>query len=789
MKNLFTLLLTILCSQFILAQSSIKGTVVDQSDKPVDYAEIQLFRPNDTFVKQSFSDETGLFSMEDIAKGDYVLKIFHLGQLVSEQQLAVQSDVDLKNISVKNDQQLDEIVLHAEKRLVERKVDRLVYNTANSIASQGMDALEALATTPMVKVQNDKISISGKNNVRIMVDDRMLELQGDALTNYLRTLRSDDIEKIEVITTPSAKYEASGNAGIINIILKKNKRMGVYGTVSSSYSYNNYNSGGSNGSLNYQNKKWSVMLKGNINNSNNSNTNDNTYQDDKRYLGNNSLNESSYKNRGASITTNYQLTDNAVIGGSYNYTKFSGDPRAFTTSTYKSYPFTATDSIINSVNRSYTKNNYHTANLFFDQKLDTLGSKIAIGANYFSNSPDQSFDIKEFDNSSVLRRYNTYTNTLKYSVYSLNADLTYHLPWAEVEFGAKYTTYDNKAQVTYFNIKNGNATLDPLKSNRFNYTEDNYAAYLSFTKQLTEKWSVKGGMRYEQTEAKGHQLDNNEKFTKSYGKWFPTAYVSFTPNETHSFSFNYSKRINRPYSNVLNPFKYYSNSYTYHQGNPELNPSYTNNYELSYVYNGALSVNLNYYHMTDQFDYMNKYVDGVFMSSTYNMLNSDNYGVDISYNNAITAWWETNSGLEYIMSSPYYRNEAATQVGLKGNLFDYYSQNTFSVNNAKTLKLLLNWYHQIPHKEDNTRYSSYSSLSFGAKLALLDKKLNVNMTMQDIFNTGKSNGTSYYKDNVQSFKNSWNSRRFSISASYTFGNSKNKKAIQEANFEDKNRSN
>ncbi|MCC9042594.1 TonB-dependent receptor family protein [Myroides sp. M-43] len=789
MKKLFTLLLTILCSQIILPQSSIKGTVLDQTSKPVDYAEIQLLQFDETFVKQSFTDETGLFVIEHVIHGDYILKVYYLGNLVNEQKLTINSNIDLKNIQIKNEQQLDEIVLTAEKRLVERKVDRLVYNTANSVASQGMDALEALATTPMVKVQNDKISISGKNNVRIMVDDRMLELQGDALTNYLRTLRSDDIEKIEVITTPSAKYEASGNAGIINIILKKNKRMGVYGTVSSNYSHNNYNSGGGNGSLNYQNKKWSVMLKGNINNSNNANTNDNTYLDDKRYLGNKSLNESSYKNRGASITTNYQLTDNAVIGGSYNYTKFSGDPRAFTTSTYKSYPFAETDSIINSVNQSYTKNNYHTANLFFDQKLDTLGSKIAIGANYFSNSPDQSFDIKEYDANSILNRYNTYTNTLKYNVYSINADLNYHLPWAEIEFGAKYTTYDNKAQVIYFNIKEGNTLLDPRRSNRFTYTEDNYAGYVSLTKKLSYKWNVKGGMRYEQTEAKGDLLDTNEQFTKSYGKWFPTAYISFTPNETHSFSFNYSKRINRPYSNVLNPFKYYSNSYTYHQGNPELNPSYTNNYELSYVFNGALSVNLNYYHMTDQFDYMNKYVDGVFMSSTYNMLNSDNYGIDISYNNAITAWWETNTGLEYILSSPYYRNAEATQIGLKGNLFDYYSQNTFSVNSSKTLKLLLNWYHQIPHKEDNTKYGSYSSLTLGAKLALLDKKLNININMQDIFNTGKSRGTSYYKDNLQTFSNSWNSRRFSISASYTFGNSKNKKAIKEANFEDKNRSN
>jgi outer membrane receptor protein involved in Fe transport len=773
----------------MLAQFSIKGTVLDQANKPVDYAEIQLLKPDDTFVKQSFSDESGLFSIEEVASGNYIFKIFYLGQLVNEQKLNVTKHIDLQTISVKSDNQLEEIVLQAEKKLVERKVDRLVYNTANSIASQGMDALEALATTPMIKVKDDKISIVGKSNVRIMVDDRMLELTGDALTNYLRTLRSDDIEKIEVITTPSAKYEASGNGGIINIVLKKNKRMGVYGTVSSNYSYNNFNTVGGNGSLNYQNKKWSVMLKGNINNSNNEWTNDKTYQDKDKYVSSNNTSHNFYKNRSASMTTNYQLTDNALIGGSYNFTRGTSDPTNIAKGVYKSAPFITTDSIINTINNSISKNIYHTANVFYDQKLDTLGSKLSIGANYFSNEPDQTFNIKDYDALFSLDRHSTYSNYLKYQVYSINADLNYTLSWADIELGAKYTNFDNKASVTYFNIINSAPVLDLTKSNRFNYNEDNYAAYLSITKKLSDKWSVKGGMRYEHTNATGELLDTKEDFTKSYGKFFPTAYISFTPNETHSFSFNYSKRINRPNSGTLNPFKYYSNSYTYFQGNPELNPSFNNNYELGYVFNGSLAVNLNYYHITDSFDYLSKYENGIYSSTNYNMLNSDNYGIDISYNNSITPWWETNTGGDLILSAPYYRAKEATQIGQKGAVFSYYSQNTFNVNSSKTLKLLLNWYHQLPNKEDNTHYKSYSSLSFGTKLALLDKKLNINMFMSDIFNTGKSSGTSYYKDNIQTYSNTWNSRRFSISASYTFGNSNNKKTIKEANFEDKNRSN
>lgn len=787
MKKL--LLLTILCfTPWLMEAQTVKGKVVNEQQKPIDYAEIYLFRDNNDFIKQAFSDIDGIFSLEIETEGNYSLQINYAGKQLYKQPIHIQNTVDLGTIQLDTQTQLDEVVIQAERKLVERKVDRLVYNTANSIASQGMDALEALATTPMVKVKDDKISIVGKSNVRIMIDDRMLELTGDALTNYLRTLRSDDIEKIEVITTPSAKYEASGNGGIINIVLKKNKRMGVYGTVSSNYSYNNYNVIGGNGSLNYQNKKWSIMLKGNVNNNNTNWSNDATYQDKDKFMSNDKTTTNLYKNRNISMTTNYQLTENSLIGGSYDFTKVTSNPIALTKSIYKSAPFIINDSIINSINSSNSKNLYHTANVFFDQKLDTLGSKLSIGANYFSNEPDQTYDIKDYNTLSALSKHTSYSNYLKYQVYSFNADLNYHLSWAEIELGTKYTNFDNKASVVYFDIKNNTPILDLTKSNRFNYNENNYAAYFSLSKKLSTKWSVKGGMRYEHTNTIGELLDTNEEFTKSYGKFFPTAYISFTPNETHSFSFNYSKRINRPYSDILNPFKYYSNNFTYFQGNPNLAPSYNNNYELSYVFKGALSINLNYYHMTDSFDQLGKYENGIYSSTTYNMLNSDNYGIDASYNSSITPWWETNTGADYIISAPYYRAKEATQIGQKGNTFSYYSQNTFNINPSKTVKLMLNWYHQLPNKEDNTQYSAYSSLLFGTKLALLNKKMNINMSISDVFNTGKSYGTMYYKDNVQTFSNSWNSRRFNLSVSYTFGDSNNKKSIKEASFEDSQRS-
>ena len=790
MKKQFTLFMVFLCSiSYLQAQHSLKGRVLNKEKQPIDFAELHLLKENkDELVQQGFTTETGNFTLNNLPAASYLLNIHYLGQLLYTKNITLDKDLDLGDILAESSTELGEIVVQAEKRLVERKADRLVFNTANSIASQGMDAIEALTNTPLVKVQNDKISIAGKSSVTIMINDKIVHLQGDALTNYLKTLRSDDIEKIEVITNPPAKYEASGNSGLINIVLKKNKTLGMYGSVSSSYSYNNHNWYSLNGSLNYQNKKWNIMVKANGGDGKYSNKNAYTFTNDKRILDSQANPTGSYTSGGVNLTTNYQLSDKEVIGATYDLSKYKNNNTNPNTSKYIALPGHTTDSIIKSLTEAKNDNIYHTANLFYDRELDTLGSKLSLGVNYFSNIPEGTTTMNEYTTHRDAKTATYFTNDLNYQVWSGTADLSYKLSWADVELGGKYSNYDNKSKVFYYNKRGSDWMYDNTRSNRFNYKEDNYAGYLSLHKKLSDTWSVKGGLRFEQTEVEGHLVETNETFKKSYNKWFPTAYISYDPNENHSFNFNYSKRINRPYSGILNPFRYYANSYSYNSGNPALDPSFTDNYELNYLFQGALSIGLNYYHITNSFDQYSTLINDVFVSTYYNMLNSDNYGLNISYSNKITGWWHTSTGANTNYSNSYYRNQKVNQIAQNGLYFSYYSQNTFTVNTAKTLSLFLNWYHQVPHKEDNTKYSSYQALSTGVKANLLNRKLNLNLSLYDIFNTGKSNGTSYFNDNVQTYSNSWNSRNLSLGATYTFGDSSNKKSIKEASFEDKSRS-
>ncbi len=236
MNRKIILLLSLAASSFFFAQS-VEGTVTDKENKPVAETEVLITRNNVKF--SAITDEKGLFKIPLKENGDYILEIIKDGVKTNSEKIAVKGNAR-KDIQIKDEplvKKVEGVTITAKKKLFERKVDRLVFNVENSVASQGIDAIEALAKTPMVKTSDEAISIAGKSNVAVMINDRLLNLNGQELINYLKTLRSDDILKIEVITTPPAKYDAEGKSGLINIILKKNANLGWNGSIQTSGNY------------------------------------------------------------------------------------------------------------------------------------------------------------------------------------------------------------------------------------------------------------------------------------------------------------------------------------------------------------------------------------------------------------------------------------------------------------------------------------------------------------------------------------------------------------------------
>ena len=677
---------------------------------------------------------------------------------------------------------IESVSLEGKKKIIERKVDRLVYDVQNSMVSQGSSGTEVLANTPLLKVDEDKglLSIIGKSGVSVMVNDRMLNLSGTELMNYLKNLRSENIAKIEVITTPPAKYDAQGNSGIINIVLKKNQNPGWSGYLNTYYKQTTFAGSGGSAGVNYQNKKLkaSLKLRG--------------YDEDKRSVENyNVISNRSSKSKderkdmndglGANLSLDYALAGQSNIGLIYDIANghsnmditsfqdyFNGDALILRTHT-------------DSRHRSTSKS--RMLNLYFDQKFGE--HKLSLGANYYGNLPENNVNFTTTDLSDHSEQIVRNLSSVDYKIYSGQADLSLNFKKIQLETGLKYSQFSNRSDIGYFNLTGGDYVMNPERSNLFDYDEKNYAAYFSAGKDFSEKWSAKLGLRYEYAETNGYSISTQSESENKYGKLFPSAYVSYKANDHNQFSLNYSRRINRPGFRALDPFRWYSNPYSYYAGNPSLLPSFNDNLEFNYIFRNKWSANLYYQRSTGNFDQIT-FPDGIYMTSTYeNYYNQDNYGINLNYTDTFFKMWESSLSASYSYSDTQITRFNATVMN--GSYFYYSSNNTFRLNKEKTIYFFLNYWQSLPSRGGNSTSKSNASLNAGFKLSLMDKKLQMNVSVNDIFRQAGYRGSAYFEDNVQTFNNYWDARRLNVSVTYNFGNQNVKSNTRAVDFEEKQR--
>ncbi|TZF93207.1 TonB-dependent receptor [Chryseobacterium panacisoli] len=681
-----------------------------------------------------------------------------------------------------NVNKIEAVTVNGKKVLVERKVDRLVYNVQNSMLSQGSSGTEVLSSTPLLKMDEDKglLSIAGKNGVSVMVNDRLLNLSGAELMNYLRNLRSENILKIEVITTPPSKYDAQGNSGIINIVLKKNQNLGWSGYLNTNYTQKTYAGFSSVAGVNYQNEKIKASVKviG--------------YDGDKRSVEKNNIigqsssiskNDRRDMNDGLGLNANldYSLSKNSNIGLVYDITKGHSNMDINSTQNY----FTNTTSTLQTDTDSKHRSTFTSQmlNLYFDQKLGE--HKLSLGANYYGNLPDTEVNFTTRNIISNSTQVVRNLSSVNYKIYSGQADLTLNFKKIQLETGAKYSQFSNNSDIGYFNFTNENYIIDPAKSNLFDYNEKNYAGYVSASKDLGEKWSVKAGLRYEYSQTKGFSPTTQSKSENNYGKFFPTAYISYKANGNNQFSINYSRRINRPYFRALDPFRWYSNPNTYYTGNPSLQPSFNHNIEFNYIFKNKFSANLYYQKTKNNFDQIS-FLNGIDLTSTYeNYYNQDIYGINFNYTDTFFKIWESN-----ISTSFSYNETQITRFNLipkNGQSFYFSLNNTFQLNKAKTFMLFVNYWNNLPSRDGYFFVRNTASLDAGIKMSFAEKALQVNLSVSDIFRQSGLRAEKYFTDNTQYFDNYWDARRMTLSITYNFGNQKVKSNNRAVNFEEKNR--
>lgn len=778
----YFLTITKVCAQ----QISISGIVQDNNKRPLEYAEIMLYNKVDsTKMQRALSDSTGRFVVRAL-KGEYRLKIYQMGTVYFSQNISISHETNLGIITIENtSKQLNEVVVTGKKRLIERKIDRLVFNVENSIASQGMDATEALGNTPMVRVdRNTGVSIVGKSGVSVMINERMVNLSGNELINYLQSLRSDNIAKIEVITTPPAKYEAQGNSGIINIVLKKNPNLGWSGNLSSTYVRKSLNGFLNNSVLNYQSSKLSASLK--------------LRQYDRKknsiertsFQGSNSV--FSVDNRvdmndglGANLSLDYKLSEKSKIGVIYDFSFGHVNMNINNFSLYKTSLIA--DSLLTTNAEHRYKIPSNTLSAYYDLKLDSSGKMLSISGNYFSNAQENSVNFKTLNNNSLqsttIRNY----SKIDYDILSAQADLVLPNRWINIETGAKFTVFSNTSDIQYFNLLNDNYIIDSNNSNLFDYDEKNLAGYISLNRNFNDNWSAKAGLRYEYSMIEGFMPSTNEKTTTRYGKLFPSIYVAYTPDKENTITLNYSKRINRPSFRALNPYRWYSNPYSYSQGNPSLQPSYNDNVELGYSFMNKLSFTLYNQFGKGNYGQVVTFDNGYKVLNYLNYYNENNTGLTVNYVDTFFSIWEASLNV-----NTYYTKSKGLLPQIVGqNSFSLYYTTTNSIvlNKHKTFFLLLNFWQTFPYTNGNSHIKGSYEFFPGMKMSILDKKLQVSAVANDVFKSDKGRGYTNYSNSATTFDNYYDARTLTLSLTYNFGNNKVKGMEKKVKFDEKNRAN
>lgn len=702
------------------------------------------------------------------------LKYFFILSLLSASFIAKAQKDSLKNI--------EQVNILIKKKLLERKADRMIFNVEASIASQGMDGTETLANVPMIKVDESLgiVSIVGKSSVNVMINGRMLNLSGQALLNYLKSIRSENITKIEVITTPPAKYEAQGNSGLINIILKKNPNLGFSGNLATNLIQRTFSGFGTTGMLNYQTEKFSSSLKlVYYDSAKRTSENYSIIGATQNYS--NSIRRDMWNELTPSINMSYKISKNSEAGFEYIFAHQRSGMDIVNTTRNISPDLIEEKLLTNTFHRE--KDPTHTLSAYYDLKLDSLGKKLSVMGNFYKNNSDTevNFSTRKLSDNTVQE-----VKTLSLvapQIFSVQADLELPLSFGTVETGLKFNQFKNNSDLKYFNLTDNGYVPDENRANLFGYKEENYAAYFSYAKNFGEHWETKAGLRYENTAAESHTPSNGSGNSYRYGQWFPSAYVSYKKDK-NIFSLSYSRRINRPGMSNLNPFRWYSNPYSYSSGNPLLTPSYINNLELAYTFNNRLTASIYYLKTKNAFGQVS-FQEGLSQISTYlNYYNNHSSGLNISYTDTFFKCWESSvSANAAYQDSDMFGINAQNQKGIS---VSYSVNNTVTLNKNKTAAFFLNYEQNLPYRNVNYYFQNFSNLSSGFKISLMEKQLQINATVTNIF-AQCSRGSIYFADSVQHMNNYWDGRSFRLSVNYTFGGQKKKIQKKAIKFEEKER--
>ncbi|WP_276965534.1 TonB-dependent receptor [Bacteroides graminisolvens] len=801
MRRLTVLFLLVLSVLTVYAETEkgaqITGKVIDASTKQgMEFANISLRKTGSKeFIKGTVSDQLGAFRLDGVSNGNYVVAVSVVGYATFEKELTIgtgQKTINLRKILLKEDTQLlNEVQVVGQRSQMKFEIDRKVFNVDQSLATAGGSASDVLGNIPSVQVDPEgEVSLRGNSSVTVWINGKESGLSADNRAQILEQLPAESIERVEVITNPSAKYNPEGTAGIINIVLKKNRKAGYYGSLQAGVdTRGGYNAAGN---VNFSSGKFESFV--------------NVGTRVRKSEGEGYTNRQNLDDNGNPVSSLNQLRNDedtrkpviARMGTTYHATdkdhfSFSGFGllgRGDETD-WLNYTSNIPGSFTNSLRTSAEKRKMNIGNFEIGYKRDfSEKSNLDLSASYnlVNITPESSFlQVSNYAGGTSTSSYQFQENVMKPRKWEFQADyVTEFGEHNKIEAGYKGEFLTSKSKVsTYSGTSEGNAAFNEGLYNNFTYDQNVNALYATYSKRIN-RFGIQLGLRGEHTRTNTNSLGYNQSETDhpaykdDYFSFYPSAFLSYQLPSNNELQLNYTRRVSRPWGGQLNPFVNLTDSTNISYGNPSLLPQYSNSLELNYIKNWeshTLSASL-YYRNTDNVIQRISYRDGDIMKSTFeNIAKTQSAGTELILKNNLFRMIDLTSTLNFYynkLDGFSYLPEGAT-TPVVGEADEDFSWSARIIAN-----IMLPWGVSLQATGDyNSRElvaqgyrKANHAIDLGLRKSFLDRKLSLTINTRDLLNSRKretiTSGSGFSQESV--FARSGRTVGFTLT--YNFGNMK-----------------
>ncbi|UZD21464.1 outer membrane beta-barrel family protein [Algoriphagus halophytocola] len=728
--------------------SKVSGTVKDQNGQAVPYANVALISTHDgSLVDGAVSDEEGKFLIETGKTGKVKLVISSIGFTPFESEaFELKSGLvkDFGSLSIQDEMTgLEEVTVKSSRPEIIIEPDKTTVNVEGTVMAEGSNALDVIGRSPGIYVDQDgNINLNGRSGATVMINDRLTYMSATELANFLRAMPAENIKSIEVINNPSSRFDAEGSAGVINLVLKKNTVDGIFGNVQLGSLYNGQWLPNTGVALNVKKGKWSTNANLNYNHYgrfNDLEINRNfTLPEGVSNFFQDSRITSRNKNLFFNGSANYEINENQnfAINVQASNSNDTDNSKSLTTIIT---PGVDDTSFLDSKNDSDGNGNRIFANLHYDAKFDTLGTKLSADVDFTRMNSDSESLLTNMqwsgDDLSNTFDYNILTlNDMYYNIFTAKTDFVKPVGKGTIETGVKgsWVKSDNNLYLSR-SEEEGPYVPDP-NSNSFIYNENVLAAYVSYKGKFSDKLSFQAGLRGEHSDITGNSVTLGEVNNQKYFNLFPSAFLQQKVSDNYQIIYNVNRRITRPNYRLLNPFVYYIDPLTTETGNPNLKPQYSNNFEMNHVIKGAYQFTLGYSETEDAFMQVFVQDEESRTTTTY----TDNFDKTRNANFQaivpvdIRQWWATSNMLQV----SYNRNK--TQIGE-----DYLdnSNTSFMVRSQHNLTLPLGFKVEVmgiyigPQIWGQGEISGFGWVDAGVTKSIMKDKLTISVNGTDLFRT------------------------------------------------------